>query len=229
MLKQLFHVKHFWIVLLMCPIFSEAQHFSTTTIESKPLPALPPKIKELEDVIKSSPDYKLLSEDQVDWFYWTNYSRQRPRAFWDSVVVAFLKTYPNLTSKYSASLKSDLYNAPSLPILLPNRNLFSLAGNHASDLARKKSAPSHSSTNGNSFQERMLQAKIVRCAGENISFGPKNAVLALVLLYIDEGLPDMGHRKSLLTPAYTQMGVGISNYPNNMVMVIQDFACDQAL
>lgn len=228
MFTKLFHVKHIIVILLLSPIFSMAQHFSTTTIESRPLPPLPPKIKELEEVIKSSPDYKLLSEDQEEWFYWTNYSRQRPRAFWDSVVTAFLKTYPSLVSKYSASLKTDLYDAPSLPILLPNRNLLNLAGSHASDLGKRKSSPSHSSNNGKSFQQRMLQAGVVRCAGENISFGPKNAVLALVLLYIDEGLSDVGHRKSLLTPAYTQMGIGMSTYPNSMVMVIQDFACDQA-
>jgi hypothetical protein len=31
----------------------------------------------------------------------------------------------------------------------------------------------------------------------------------------------------LLDPAFVEMGIGISNYPDNKVMVIQDFACNQ--
>ncbi len=68
---------------------------------------------------------------------------------------------------------------------------------------------------------------VKRCAGENISFGPDNAVLMLVLLYIDEGVPDLGHRKTLLNPSFVEMGIGVGAYPDNKVMVVQDFACDQ--
>jgi len=188
---------------------------------------MPSKVQDIENGLKTSANFSELSAEEKEWFYWTNYSRMRPKAFWDSVVVPILKTYPNLVSSYTASLKSDLYKTPSLTLIVPQKKLLELARGHANDLARKKAPPSHSSTNGNSFQERMLKAGVIRCAGENISFGPANAVLALVFLYIDERLPDLGHRKSLLTPTYTQMGIGISTYPDNQVMVIQDFGCDQ--
>jgi uncharacterized protein YkwD len=49
----------------------------------------------------------------------------------------------------------------------------------------------------------------------------------LVLLYIDEGVPEMGHRKTLLDPSFVEMGIGVAPYPDNKVMVIQDLACDQ--
>ena len=75
----------------------------------------------------------------------------------------------------------------------------------------------------------MIKNEINRCAAENLSYGPANTVMALILLYIDEGLPDVGHRKNLLSPTYVEMGIGISNYSNNNVLVVQDLACSQNL
>jgi uncharacterized protein YkwD len=102
-----------------------------------------------------------------------------------------------------------------------------MAQQHANSLASKKASPSHTSTDGKTFRQRMEKANVKRCAGENISFGPPNVVLALVLLFLDQGVPDLGHRKSLLNSSYTEMGIGIASYPNNTFMVVQDFSCDQ--
>jgi uncharacterized protein YkwD len=73
----------------------------------------------------------------------------------------------------------------------------------------------------------MKSISIKRCAGENISFGPANTVLMLVLLYIDEGVPDLGHRKTLLNASFVEMGIGIGAYPEGKYMVVQTFSCDQ--
>jgi len=222
-------VKHFLLSLLLLPVFSSAQHFSISTIEVKPFPIMPLKLNEIEQTLAKSPLYIVLSGEQKEWFYWTNYSRLRPKAFWDSIVTPILKTYPNLNTDYSASLKRDLYKAEPLPLLLPNKQLMDLAAGHANDLAKKKANPSHNSTNGETFQQRMVNGGIKSCAAENMSFGPSNAVLALVLLYIDEKLPDLGHRMNLLNPSFKMMGIGISSYPNNIFMIVQDLACDQSL
>ena len=200
-----------------------------STIEVKPFPEMPATVAEIELSLARSPMYQQLSPSQKEWFYWTNYSRLKPRAFWDSVVVPVLKTYTNLNTDYSSSLKKDLYSTEPLSLLLPHEGLMKLADGHANDLARKKANPSHTSTNGETFQYRMTKAGIKSCAAENMSFGPANTVLALVLLYIDEKLPDLGHRKNLLNPSFRIMGVGVSKYPGDMVMVVQDFACDQSL
>ena len=127
------------------------------------------------------------------------------------------------------SLKKDLYNSHPLPLVIPNNKLLTLAQGHADDLNRHKKAPSHNSTNGESFQQRMIKNEINRCAAENISYGPSNTIMAIVLLYIDEGLPDLGHRKNLMSTNYVEMGVGISKYSDNIVLVVQDFACSQVL
>jgi uncharacterized protein YkwD len=168
-----------------------------------------------------------LNSTQREWFYWTNYSRSNPKRFWDSVVAPILSIYPTFRNSYTNSLKKDLYQTPTLPLVKPNSLLGKTAQNLATALAGKRAGPSHTLPSGATFEERMKLIGIKSCAGENISFGPANTVLMLVLLFIDEGVPDVGHRKTLLSANFAEMGVGIASYPDNRFMVVQDFACSQ--
>jgi uncharacterized protein YkwD len=223
----LFHVKHSLLLAIMFPLFSWAQHFSTSTIQLKPMPDLPAKNNSIEQYLQSFPAYNTMSAEAKEWFYWTNYSRKNPRAFYDSIVVPVLKTFPNLQSSYVNSLRRDLYAASPLGFVRPSPLLGRVAQTHADELRSRKSSPSHTSPSGVTFQSRMMNANVKNCAGENISYGPLNTVLALVFLYIDENIPDVGHRKTLMSPVYTEMGVGVSAYPDGSYMVVQDFSCDQ--
>lgn len=222
-----FHVKPFIFCVFFLPITNFAQHFSTTTIELQPFPDLPRKDENIVRHISSNEIFNVLTPEQKDWYYYTNLSRLKPIFFYDSIVEPILKVYPSLVSSYTRSLKKDLYSIGSLPIIIPNTKLLKIAQSHANDLATRESSPSHNSSNGNTFQQRMIKNEVNRCAAENISFGPSNTIMALVLLYIDEGLPDVGHRKNLLEKNHFEMGVGISSYSNNNVLVVQDFSCSQ--
>ena len=198
-------------------------------LDRRVLPRLPMVDLGVESSLNEVTNYNSLSRDQKDWFYWTNYSRKDPRRFWDSVIVPILEVYPQFKNDFSISLKKDLYASSPLPMVIPSAQLANVATEHAEALAAKKSLPSHTSPDGSTFQTRMQKARIKKCAGENISFGPANTVLALVLLYLDQGVPDVGHRKSLLNPSFTEMGIGISSYPESRLMVVQDFSCNQSL
>ncbi len=223
----MFHVKHLLLVVFFLPFICCAQHFGSTQLEVKELPAPPAKDQQVDEFLNRFSETNSLTPVQKDWFYWTNYSRSNPKGFWDSVVAPILNVYPNFRNSYTESLKKDLYKSPSLPFLKPNNDLYKAAQSLAKDLASKKANPSHTSPSGVTFAERMQSISVKKCAGENISFGPPNTTLMLVLLYIDEGVPDLGHRKSLLNPSFQEMGIGISSYPDNKFMVIQDFACSQ--
>ena len=222
-------MKHLSVFLLIVPAICFSQHFSTTTFALKPFPLLPKPDKVIMEILIQNNEFANLSSDRQEWFYWTNLSRQKPKFFYDSVVQPILKTYPELESNYTRSVKTDLTNIGQLPFIMPNKKLLVIAQSHADDLAKHKNSPSHSSTNGQTFQQRMIKNDVNRCAAENITYGPNNTVMALVLLFIDEGLPDLGHRKNLLCPTYVEMGVGIARYPNNFVLAVQDFACSQTL
>ncbi|WP_207497197.1 CAP domain-containing protein [Aridibaculum aurantiacum] len=220
-------MKPLFFLLLLAPVLSFGQHFSTSTIEVRAMPNMPARDLGIEAFLYSFPETKSMPADVREWFYWTNFSRSKPRVFWDSVVAPILSTHPNLRTSYAASLKKDLYATGPLEMLKPNAILSSLAQAHANELKKRNAPPSHTSPSGATFQDRMVKGGIEKCAGENISFGPSNTILALVFLYIDEGIPDLGHRKSLLNSSYKEMGVGISAYNNGSFMVIQDFSCLQ--
>ncbi len=225
----MFHVKLFFLLFLALPFIGHSQDFSISTFEVKPMPALPAKIEAISKQLNEFHLFESFSNEQKEWYYWTNYSRIYPKTFWDSVVYPILKTYPSLVSEYTQSLKRDLFKASPASLLVPTVKLLNISNEHAKDLSRKQSNPSHSSTNGTTFQGRMQKNDIKGCAAENISFGPPNPVMALVLLYIDEKLPDLGHRKNLMSSDFKQMGVSIVEYKNKQVLVVQDFACDQNL
>jgi hypothetical protein len=221
----MFHVKPFLLSLALFPFFLHAQHLGSTSLEVKELPTAPARDLQIDEYLK--PYSQSLSPLQREWFYWTNYSRRDPRRFWDSAVVPILKVHTGFRNSYTSSLKEDLYKTASLPFVKPNDNLFKTAQSLAAALAGKKGGPSHTAPDGQSFEDRMKSISVKNCAGENISFGSPNTLLMLVLLYIDEGVANMGHRKALLNPAFVEMGVGVGNYPENKVLVVQDFACDQ--
>lgn len=221
----LFHVK--LLILLFIVSLSFAQT-TTTRIEVKPLPPLPPVDTPLFDYVSTFPELSKLGEPYKEWYYWINYSRQHSKSFWTDVIDPILKVYPHLNTRYAKSLKEDLYRTSNLLLIKPNPSLLKVSQLHAFDLG--KNAPgkiSHNSTNGTAFEKRIFAAGIKNCAAENISLGPYNTVLALIMLYIDEGLPDTGHRNNLLSPYYTEMGVGIAKSKGDAIVVVQDFACDQ--
>src|SRR5438105_789096 len=221
----MFHVKPFLLFLLFLPFLACAQHMGSTRLEVKDLPNPPAREYEIEEYLNQFASS--LNPTQKEWFYWTNYSRSNPKRFWDSVVAPILKVYPSFRNSYTSSLKEDLYKTSPLPLIKPNEDLAKIAQSLASGLAAKKASPSHTAPSGATFEDRMQSISIKKCAGENISFGPPNTVLMLVLLYIDEGVPDLGHRRTLLNPSFVEMGVGVGAYPQNRYMVVQDFACEQ--
>ena len=224
----MFHVKPLLCIALFIPFLSFAQHLGSTSLPVKTMPVLPSSNLSILRVLdSSSSEYSSLSEVQKEWFYWTNYSRSNPKGFWDSVIAPMITNYPTLKSAHTESLKADLYKTMPLPYVKPNSNLLKVSQAFASELAAKNAPPAHTSPSGSTFSDRMKSSGIVKCAGENIGYGPLNSVLMLVLLYIDEGVPSLGHRHTLLNPTFAEMGIGVAKYANNNSVVIQDFACSQ--
>ncbi len=224
----MFHVKQLLLIALFFPCFALAQTMGNTILPDEDFPALPDKDEKVEAFISQLPEIKSMSKLNQEWFYWTNYSRINPRRFYDSVVEPLLKALPTLKTANSRSLKSELYKSAALPFLKPNKDLEMVAQQFVDEMSSKNALPSHNSPSGATFQSRMQSINIKYCAGENISWGKPNTVLMLVLLYIDEGVLELGHRKSLLNPSFTEMGIGYNTYPDGKYMVVQDFACDQS-
>ena len=218
--------------LILCSFFLpfvSFSQFSTIELEVRPVPE--PAIRDSAVVHwnQSLPAFETLSPESKDFLYWINYCRSNPEAFWDSIVCPVLLVFSSLTGKEARSLHTDLANVGKLPMFSLNEVLIKTAQLHASDISRKKASPSHTSTDGSDFGTRMKRAGIKTCANENISVSSQSVLLSVLLLYLDIGLPELGHRKSLLNPSLVETGIGSASFgkEGDQFFLVQDLACSQ--
>ena len=218
--------KFLFALVLSLPLFSFSQ-ISQIELEVKRVPEPAKRDTIVDQWNLSQPGYAKLPEESKQMLYWTNYCRNNPKKFWDSVVTPILIAFPELNKSESHSLKADLLYTGQLPMFTLNETLIKTAQAHASDIARKRSALSHNSTDGTDFGTRIKRAGIRNCANENISLSSQSVLLSVLLLYLDIGLPTLGHRKTLLDKNLREIGVGSALYGKDQYFLVQDLACKQ--
>lgn len=221
-----FHVKHWIILLVLLPQIALAQTIGSVTIEDKPIPVPLNRHPQIEQWSRQQRVGDLLSRREQEHFYWLNYSRAYPKAFWDSAVVPILNAFPQLRGAESKSLQKDMVAAEALPLLALSKPLLKTAQLQALDLAERGKV-SHDNAKGVGFAARVREAGIRICASENIAIAPDHMLFALVLLYLDIGVPGLGHRKALLDGRLGITGVGVATRDNKQYFIVQDFACPQ--
>jgi hypothetical protein len=179
----------------------------------------------------AQPGFSRLPAEAREMLYWTNAARIHPHWFWDSVVVPTLHIFPNLRGRYSRSLMLDLFLKGPLPPFALNGSLIKAAQAHANDIAEHHAPISHFSTNGASFTDRLKKVGIdlFTCASENISLSSQSTALAVILLYLDIDIPELGHRKALLDDNLKEIGIGAALYGEDQYFLVQDMACRPAL
>ncbi len=214
------------LLLLFVPFVSFAQ-MASVLLEVKPTPQ--PVTREA-NIVKwntEQPGYQGLSEESKTFLYWVNFGRSNPERFWDSVVIPVLQAFPRLKGPESESLYKDMKAAGPLSMFSLNASLIKTAQAHATDIGGKSAQPGHTSTDGTDFGTRMKKAGIRACASENIAISSQSTLLAVLLLYLDIGLPDKGHRKSLLNPNHKETGIGSAPYGKDQSFFVQDLSCAQ--
>lgn len=204
--------------------FSQVSH---VTLEVKKIPEPVVRDSTIDNWNRKFSGFNNLSTPQKEMLYWTNYARKNPKRFWDSVVSPLLIAFPQLNKKEAKSLKAELLSSSPQQLFSLNPLLIATSQSHASDITKNNLGPSHNSSSGRDFSFRMKQAGIKYCAGENIAVANDNVLLAVALLYLDIGVADLGHRKTLLNPSYTQIGIGASFLKSDQIFLVQDFSCDQ--
>jgi hypothetical protein len=219
-------VKHTITILLLAIVQITYGQKMLMFKEAKiPYPKVTDKL--VSDWNSQQKDFAKLSNQEQEFYYWVNYSRLNPRLFFDSVVVPVSEVYPQLKGSNYQSLYNDVNRISSLPLLNLNDGLIKMAKAHALDIVSHDAKPSHNSTDGQTFSDRFKQKNFKYCGGENISFGGGEPIFLLVLLYLDINVPELGHRKALLNPNYTETGIGVANYSNGNIFLVEDFSCRQ--
>ncbi len=216
------------ILSLLFSLFLNSQPISSVLLEDKPFVPLVKINQSLLHQLEESTIFLSASQLEKDFIYWTNFSRLYPKSFCDSILIPFLQEQPSTNGKEAKQLIVDLSKAGELPMLIPDSRLTSTSNEHAVDLSKRKGVISHQSKDGKSFYQRMKIAGVISCSGENISLGQEDQLIALLLLYLDIGLPDAGHRKNLLNPRFTFMGVSVLKLRGeDQFITVQDFRCPQ--
>lgn len=211
--------------LLLFPFFASSQ--SVVQLERKQVRYHLAVDQEVENWNHSFAAFNRLSPREQEILYWTNFARKNSKRFWDSVMVPVLANFPQLRGSYANSLQQDLTTSSPLPMFGLNDTLLRTSKAHALDISTKNANVSHTSTDGTTFSERLQKAGVVNCGSENMSLGGGDVILSIAMLYLDYGLEDLGHRKTLLNPDYIYIGVGATLYGKGQLFFVQDFACNQ--
>ena len=221
----MFHVKHLAFIALLTACSLSAISQGKVDLKDKPFAYQYPTDSTLWQTLAKDEAFRWLSQQEKEFFYWTNVFRRDPKKFYDIQVTEFLRQYPEANTAEARSLKADLSQAKPLGLLLADSGLNKMAQTHARDLAGRGGVVSHYSANGKGFVERIKEAGRYRCGAENIFVGSPDALEALIILLIDHGVANKGHRKNLMDPMFTLMGVQFPLMNEKRAVLVQTLGC----
>jgi hypothetical protein len=222
----MFHVKHATVALLLINFHQIGYSQAHVTIQDKPISIPVQKIEWIQDDLLTDGHYKSLTRLERDFFYWVNHLRFSPSLFAKDIVVKYLEQFPEMESSSSDDLLKELNGIETLPLLVPDSKLSSVAKSHGMDLVKNGRSLSHTGSRGRDFALRIRETGFLKCASENLYEGRAEALEALILLLIDHGVPGYGHRKAILKPYFGRMGCSVVQRPDNVSFVfVQIFSC----
>lgn len=168
-----------------------------------------------------------LTEQEIQFFYWSNFLRLYPKRFHTAIIQSFLSSFPEAKGKEAESLKKELLSISPLSTYRFSSQLADLALEHASDLSDHATQISHVDSKGRTFPQRMKIGGVTKCAAENIYTGKNDGLLALIMLMLDIGLESAGHRKNILNPNLVNMGLSIRPRKDGEgIILVQVFGCN---
>jgi len=117
----------------------------------------------------------------------------------------------------------------SLPPLKPlqwDPNLARSAQEHVDDIG-PKGLLLYQSSDGTEPEDRISKyGNYVESLGENIDFGPNDAIGVIISLTLDDGEEERPHRENLFKQDYQKVGIACGPHKTEFQMCVMDFAYD---
>ena len=196
------------------------------TLQDKPFVYNAPVDTPIQNALEADPVFKTLPQKEQTMFYWVNVFRKNPKRFYTDVVKEFIRQFPEANKPEVKSLEKDIEKgAVTLPLFMPDAGLITMAKAHSLDLSKRGGIISHKSSSGKDFVQRIKEAGGYRCGAENLFVGSGNPLEALVMLLIDYGVADKGHRVNLMDPGFRLMGLSFAESKKGKVVIVQVFGC----
>ena len=113
-----------------------------------------------------------------------------------------------------------------LPPFILDDNLTLSALEHVLDIG-PKGLVSYQSSDGTEPEDRITKyGNYVETLGENIDFGPNDAMGVIVSLTLDDGDQERPHRDNLFKSDYKKVGIACGSHKTEYQMCVMDFAYD---
>jgi hypothetical protein len=105
-------------------------------------------------------------------------------------------------------------------------DLFEAALEHVIDIG-PKGLLSYQSSDGTEPEDRISKhGQYIESLGENIDFGPNDALGVIVSLTLDDGESERPHRENLFKDEYHKVGIACGPHSTEYQMCVMDFAFD---
>ena len=119
-----------------------------------------------------------------------------------------------------------LKSLPSLKPLQWDENLCRSAQEHVDDIG-PKGLLLYQSSDGTEPEDRISKyGNYVESLGENIDFGPNDAMGVIISLTLDDGEEERPHRENLFKQDYQKVGIACGPHKTEFQMCVMDFAFD---
>ena len=121
---------------------------------------------------------------------------------------------------------SFLKSLPSLPPLTWDENLCKSAQEHVNDIG-PKGLLLYQSSDGTEPEDRIAKyGNYSESLGENIDFGPNDAMGVIISLTLDDGEEERLHRENLFKEDFNKVGIACGPHQTEFQMCVMDFAGD---
>ena len=164
----------------------------------------------------SAKDAGYMTDEEKTVILITNLARKNGPLFTKTILEPYLESQPK--SKFTRSLLKELSKTINLQTLRPERDLYEIAKGHALK-SGKSGAVGHAG-----FEKRFKPVmKTYNMVAENCAYGFEKGLDNAIMLLIDEGIKDLGHRKNMLSPHFNSIGVSISEHKKYRFNCVMDF------
>ncbi len=179
------------------------------------------------DLLNTAAEADYLDDDEKNMVLAHNLVRHDPEKFARLYVAEYYGYYQGAFFRYPGvdvtwitdegllpviELFRQLLRTKPVDLIYPHPGLSGAAMDHANYL-RERNARGHGGMGG--VRGRMERhGRWSGVIGENISYGSFSAHDALMVLLIDDNVPDRSHRKNILLPDYQLAGIGKTNHPS---------------
>lgn len=147
-----------------------------------------------------------------------NQVRTNPQLFLKEVALPYIKENDYSRNRYAKSLIRELERLDSMQPLAFNNSLQEMSEDFAEE-AGKKGWVGHRKVD----QRFEKYASEVEVTAENLQYGFDNPLDIVMDLLIDVDIPNLGHRKNILDPKFSIVGIAINKHKDYEFMTVMSF------